>query len=230
MSVLTGAAKPLRILDFDIENRPLSYWVPDRPTAQITSIAWMWAGDHDSLDCRLLAPPCFHKGHEDVCPDWPEKVVNEETLLADFSAVIAQADIVTGHYILRHDLPIINGALYDRGMPLLDDVRASDTKLHMFTKADLPATQEHLLELLGTTCPLGMPLEKFHMTQVKWREANKLTRKGIELTKRRVMSDVHAHSHMREDMLARGWLGSPTVWRSGGDEVIEGRLTTGEQK
>jgi len=230
MSALTDAPRPLAILDFDIENRPLTYWVPDRPTAQITSIAWMWVGQHDSLDCRLLAPPCYHKGHEEHCPDWPAGMVSERQMLLDFAEVIGRADIVTGHYILRHDLPIVNGAMYDNALPLLDDIRASDTKLHMFTKADLPASQEHLLELLGTTCPIGTTLEKFHMTQVKWREANKLTRAGVELTRRRVMSDVHAHSHMREDMLARGWLSAPTIWRSGGDEVIEGRLTTGEQK
>jgi hypothetical protein len=222
MGTLSAPATQLATLDFDIENRPLSYWQPDRPTAQITSIAWMWAGDHDTLDCLLLAPPCFHRGHEEACPDWPRGMVSERTMLERFSLVIRQADVVTGHYILRHDLPILNGALYDNGLPLLNDVRASDTKLHMFTKADVPATQEHLLELLDPLCPLGIPLEKFHMTQARWREANRLTPQGVELTRRRVMSDVHAHSHMREAMVERGWLGQATMWRGRGGEVVEG--------
>jgi hypothetical protein len=45
----------------------------------------------------------------------------------------------------------------------------------MFAKKDLPATQEYLLELLDVRCPLGIALEKFHMTQPKWREANRLS-------------------------------------------------------
>jgi hypothetical protein len=40
---MTIERKQRRILDFDIENRPLSYWVPDMPTADITSISWIVA-------------------------------------------------------------------------------------------------------------------------------------------------------------------------------------------
>lgn len=230
MSALDRPAVGLRYLDFDIENRPLSYWVPDRPTAEITSIAYMFGGDHDSLKVVGLAPPCWHKGHELKCPDMPPTLLSMPDLLEEFRADFDRADIVTGHYILRHDLPIINAMLYEQRMPLLGDKRASDTKLHMFTKADLPATQEYLLEQLDVRCPLGITLEKFHMTQPKWREANRLSPFGWDLTKRRVTSDVHAHWHMREAMLDAGWLSSPTVWYSGGSEVIEGRATTGEAK
>ena len=211
-SFFPADARPARILDFDIENRPLSYWIPDRPTAEITAIAWMWRGDHDSIDCVLLAPPCWHKGHEDRCPDMPDYVVSEREMLARFVAVFNQADMVTGHYIRRHDLPITNAMLYEMDVPLLEQKMTSDTKLDMFKKADLPATQEFLLEQLQPVCPLGIPLEKYHMSQKSWREANRLTPKGSELTKRRVMTDVHAHSHMREEMLSRGWLGSPKLW------------------
>lgn len=204
--------RPLRILDLDIENRPLTYWQPDRPTADITAIAWMWADDHESLTVRALGE------------------VSQRKMLQDFAEVYAQADIVTGHYLTRHDLPIINGALYEHGLPLLGSKRASDTKTHMFTKADIPATQEYLLELLDPQCPLGIELVKYHMTQDKWRRANRLTKEGIALTKKRVTTDVHAHVHMREAMLDRGWLGFPTIWSPGGGEVIEGRISTGESK
>lgn len=187
--------KSLRILDFDIENRPLSYWVPDRPTADITSIASMWVGDHESIEVLLLGE------------------LTTEEMLERFVARYNEADIVTGHYITRHDLPIINGQLYDLDLPLLGPKMASDTKTHMaFKKADIPATQEFLLELLDPQCPLGIQLEKVHMTQRDWREANRLTPEGLEKTRRRVATDVHAHVHMRDSMLERGWLGAPKVW------------------
>jgi len=221
-----------RILDFDIENRPLSYWVVDRPTAEITSITSAWVGDHDSIEVLLLAPPCFHKGHEERCPEWPPGVIDQASMLLRFKERYDQADIVTGHYIRRHDLPIINGALYDWNLPLLDAKLTVDTKLDMFKKADIPATQEFLLELLDPQCPLGIPLEKYHMTQRMWREANRLTPAGVAFTKRRVSTDVHAHWHMREAMLEHSMLRGPRMWNPGGghSEVTVGRLASGEAK
>ena len=202
-----------RVLDFDIENRPLTYWVPDRPTADITAISSSWTDDHDSMEVLLLGE------------------MTTEEMLARFVERYNQADIVTGHYIRRHDLPIINAHLYEARMPLLSSKLTSDTKLDMFTKADLPATQEFLLELLDPQCPIGIRLEKYHMSQGMWREANRLTPAGLALTKTRVASDVHAHIHMREAMLVAGWLAEPRMWRSGGgNEVAEGRLVTGESK
>jgi hypothetical protein len=195
-----------RILDFDIENRPLTYWQPDRPTADITAIASCWSDDHDSMEVMLLG------------------IHSRKAMLARFVERYNEADMVTGHYIRRHDLPIINGALYEMGMPILGSKLTSDTKLDMFTKADIPATQEYLLELLDPQCPLGLKLHKYHMSQGMWRAANRLTAEGVEETRTRVMSDVHSHIHMREAMLERGWLDAPRMWTSGGgNEVAEGR-------
>lgn len=208
MTLLKRAGSGL-VLDFDIENRPLSYWQPDRPTAEITAIASMWVGDHDSLRVDTLRPG-------DNGPRY---------MLQRFVERYNEADIVTGHYIRRHDLPIINAALYELGMPLLRPKMTCDTKLDMFKKADLPATQEYLLELLDPKCPLGVPLIKYHMSQGMWREANRLTDNGIMQTVTRVSSDVHAHAHMRDEMLKRGWLRAPSIWSPGGGapDVREGR-------
>jgi hypothetical protein len=117
-----------------------------------------------------------------------------------------QADMVTGHYIRRHDLPHINGALMEFGMPQLGPKLTCDTKLDMHKKAGIPATQEYLLELLG----LG---KKQHMSQVDWREANRLTDTGIYKTKLRVESDVYSHMILRPSMVKRGLLGEPKIWR-----------------
>lgn len=143
-----------------------------------------------------------------------------------------EADMVTGHYIRKHDLPIINGALYDEGLPLLGPKLTSDTKLDMMKKADIPATQEFLLELLDPQCNIGIPLMKYHMSQRTWREANRLTRKGVEQTRIRVQNDVHAHEHMRDAMIAREMLRGPRVWNPGGGPsgVGTGTIATGESK
>lgn len=200
-----------RVLDWDIENRPLSYWVPDMPTAQITAIASMWVGDHDSLRMDYLLTP---ESTED----------DERGMLGRFIERYNEADLVTGHYIRRHDLPITNAMLYELGLPLMEAKMSCDTKLDMFKKADLPATQEFLIDTLKPTCPLGVTLEKFHMSQTAWREANRLSPAGLKLTIHRVMSDVHAHSHLRDAMLAKGYLKGPSMWNPGGGSMQpEGR-------
>lgn len=198
-----------RILDFDIENRPLSYWAPDMPTAEITAIASMWSGEPRSMMVSVLLP-------EDGDP---------RSLLEAFLVRYDQADMVTGHYIRRHDLPIINGALYELGMPLLGKKLTCDTKLDMFKKADLPATQEFLLETLRVTDEDGNQLEKYHMSQSDWREANRLTEEGRRKTIQRVASDVFAHDRLRLRMLELGMLREPSIWNPGGGSstVTEGR-------
>lgn len=181
--------KLLNILDFDIENRPLTYWTPDRPTAEITAIASAFVGDDKSMRTSLL-------GIDD-----PLK------MLINFVDRYDEADMVTGHYIRRHDLPIINGALMEFGLKKLKPKLTCDTRLDMYKKGDLPATQEYLSELLGC------PYPKVHMTQNDWRESNRLTTRGLGLTKSRVMGDVLQHMWLRKKMVELGLLSSPKLWR-----------------
>ncbi len=179
----------VKILHFDIENRPLSYWAPDMPTAEITAIAWCWSDIPYSMEVHLLGPESVQQ------------------LLEAFLKVYDEADMVTGHYIRRHDLPHINGALMEQGMFQLGPKLTCDTKLDMHKKAGIPATQEYLLAMLG------LPASKYHMTQKAWREANRLTPEGISQTKERVVSDVRGHILMRQEMLKRGLLGPPKIWK-----------------
>lgn len=212
MSLLKDAGNGL-VLDFDIENRPLSYWQPDRPTAEITAIASMWIIHGvimpETMQVDLLGP-------DDDGPGF---------LLQPFVDRYNAADMVTGHYIRMHDLPIINGALYELGMPLLGSKMTCDTKLDMFKKADVPATQEFLLDTLRVTGIDGKPVKKYHMSQTAWREANRLTEAGLEETRKRVSSDVLDHACLRQRMLELGMLRAPSMWNPGGGDadIAEGR-------
>ena len=196
-----------RVLDFDIENRPLSYWVPDKPTCEITSIASCWTDDLGSVEVLLLAPPCVHCVGES-CKEMGPSVMSQGEMLARFVERYNEADLVTGHYVRAHDLPIINGALMEYGLPVLQPKMVSDTKLDMVKKGDIPATQEFLLETFDT------PVQKFHMSQTKWRESNRLTPKGLQDTYARVSSDVVGHILMRAEMQKRGLLNGPRMWRA----------------
>lgn len=179
--------QPLRVLDFDLENRPLSYAGPDWTTAEITAIAASWA-DQNRVRCWLL-------GKHDP-----------EEMLRGFLALYDEADCVTGHYIRKHDLPILNGALMEYGLPPLSQKLTSDTKLDMVKKKDMSASQESLAGMYG------LSYRKEHMSQPMWREANRLTPGGLKETRRRVTGDVKQHKQLRLRMLEAGVLGPPRVW------------------
>lgn len=183
------AGTPLRVLDFDIENRPLSYWRPDRPTAEVTAIAWAWVDDPFTVHAAVLG-----------------RATAEQMLNAFLDAYNA-ADMVTGHYIRNHDLPIVNGALTELGLPNLGPKLSQDTKNDLIKWADIPKSQEHLAEMLGVPAP------KVGMSQHRWREANRLTERGLEATYERVTGDVRQHMALRAELLKRGLLGAPRVWR-----------------
>jgi hypothetical protein len=182
-----------RILDFDIENRPLSYLGQDFTTSDITAIACSFHDD-GYVYCWLLG-----------------EMVNGEAfpqqqILWRFHELYRQADIVTGHYIRAHDLPIINGALLEHGMPQLEPKLTVDTKLDLTTAKGVSKSQESLAAMLGIEAP------KITMTQADWRSANRLERAGLDKTFRRVTGDVIQHKQMYAELVRRGLLGPPKLW------------------
>lgn len=178
-----------RVLDFDIENRPLSYIGSDFTSSEVTAIAWSWIGTK-KVACKCLTLD-------------PASAVE---MFEAFLIAYNKADMVTGHYITRHDLPIINGALIEVNLPTLAKKLVSDTKTDLVRKGDLPASQEALATMYG------LPDAKKHMSQTEWRAANRLTPEGIKLTRKRVTDDVIQHKALRARLIDAGALGPPKVW------------------
>lgn len=178
-----------RTLDFDIENRPLSYLGSDFTTSDITSIAWGWA-DEEDVYCVLLTPD-------------PE---SQRDMLLQFVEVYNQADVVTGHYIRNHDLPIINGALFEWRLPSLKPKRTCDTKNDLRKFKGVSKSQESLADMLE------IEEQKYHMSQRKWRAANRLRPEGIEEARTRCCNDIVQHKELRRRLLAEGWLKPAKIW------------------
>lgn len=181
--------RPMRILDFDVEARPLHWISSDYVSKEITAIAWSFVGEPD-VECYLLGETELHE------------------MLARFLAAYNQADMVTGHYIRGYDLPMINGALSEQWMPPLSDKLAQDTKTDLIPSAGLSKSQENL----GAMLELAHP--KVHMDQAKWRDANRLTPEGLELARARVIGDVRQHMELRQRLLDLGYLNPPKIWKS----------------
>jgi hypothetical protein len=183
--------RQLRILDFDIENRPLSYLGMDYTTAEITSIA---ASFHD--ESRIYV--------------WLLGIDEMEDILEGFRVLYNNADIVTGHYIRNHDLPIISDMLFEYGLPALEPKLTSDTKNDLIAgRSAVSKSQENLSYLLDLAEP------KVQMNTPKWRMANRLTPEGIALTRERVEGDIVQHQALYEALVAEGRLNPPELWKAG---------------
>lgn len=179
----------LKILDFDIENRPSTYWVADMCTAEITAIATSWIGNKPVQSWLLR----HNEDHVEML----------EAFLKQYN----EADMVTGHYIRKHDLPIINAHLVEYGYDPLEEKLTQDTKLDMVKKKDMSASQEALSAMYDMKRP------KHHLTQADWREMNRLTERGLEITEKRVTEDVKQHKELRANMIEFNALKAPKVWR-----------------
>ncbi len=195
-SSLRLRTRPLRILNFDIENRPLSYLGSDFTTAEVTAISWAWTNDPQHVTVHLL-------GDSDL-PD----------ILRAFLAAYNRADLVVGHFIRAHDLPMINGALMEFGMPALSDKMTHDTKIDLMKFKGLSKSQESLAAMFRLEQP------KVHMNQIRWRAANRLTADGLDYVRERVVGDVQQNIAMWVALIRGGYVGPPVLWRSKSSEPL----------
>lgn len=193
--------EPLRILDFDCEARPLSWYGGDFVTKEITAIAWKWVGDKSLVECRVLEIDGLTNADQ-----YPE-LAGMRDMLWDFTEAYNAADMVTGHFIRGYDLPAINSALIEAGMNPLRQKMTHDTKLDLIRFSGLSKSQENLAAMLGIKAP------KIKMTQQDWRDANRLTTDGVSKTIKRVTGDVTQHIKLRQRLMEAGMLGPPKPWR-----------------
>lgn len=183
------SAQRLRILDFDSECRPMHYseW---RAESQITAIAWSWVGS-DDVECEVLE----------------QDLSNELSMLETFLAAFNEADIVTGHYLRKHDLPLLNDHCIRFGLPLLKPVLVSDTMGDLPAIKGLGKSQENL------SVTFNLDAEKHHMTGAQWRVANALDPTGRASARKRVVDDVLQNKQLRKLLIERGLLRAPQTWR-----------------
>lgn len=185
---LTQASR--RTLTFDIENRPLSYWYEDASTAEVTVIAHKWA-DKPTTEVLLTG----YVG------------ATVHSILEDFRPVYDEAEVLVGHNIRKHDLPILNGAYIELGFPPLAPKLTIDTLRDLTRWKDIPRSLEYLADWLGC------PLPKYHMSQHSWREANRFTRDGLALARQRCATDVEINEWCHRELVRRGLITKPPrIW------------------
>jgi hypothetical protein len=193
-------------LIFDTECRPMHYndW---RPESQITAYAWKWA----TLKGGQIIWSDLVGLHGGVLL---QNTSNEDALLLDFLHAYDQADLVIGHYIRKHDLPLINDHCIRAGYKPISE---RPQKLVQDTKADfvkvkaLGLSQDNLAE----TFELGREdggTRKHHMAGGNWRVANALDERGREDAWERVSSDVIQNFELYQELKRRHALRAPLHW------------------
>lgn len=176
-----------RILGFDIENRQGAY-NGDYPPAWITAIAACWHGQPNSLRY------------------WQIKR-GAGSALEEFLQMYKQANVVTGHYIRKHDLPIMNGVLAKLHRSTLEPKMTIDTKLDWVKKKDVSAKLEDMLEYYG------IPHKKVHISTAVWERINAGYPDALEILQERCVGDVVAQLALREKLAELGHLTEPKVWQ-----------------
>ncbi len=197
MNIIKGT-RGMKVLDFDVECRPLAWYGGDFVTKQPTAIAWKVVGDR-------AKPSVAYIGESGISANVLDE---EEAMLTEFIRAYDDADIVTGHFIRGFDLPLLNGALIRLGMSLLEDKLTQDTKNDFAKRHGMSLSQENL----GATFELHHP--KVPMNTARWEAGNMLLPHGIEWTKERVVGDVKQHIELRQKMLDQGLLRRPQYWSS----------------
>ena len=183
--------QPERILDFDCETLAAGFADPDWVPQKITCVAWSWIGS-DDVQVSACGPMGFFK------PDL------RRAMLKPFLADLREATMVTGHNLLRFDLPVLNAECLRLGLDPLGPMLVQDTIRVVKTKG-FKKGQDNLGALLGTA------EQKLALSWQDWEDAYEAD--DWPTVKERAMGDVRAHKQVREKMLVRGWLRPRTVWR-----------------
>ena len=183
-------ARSLKTLHFDIETRRVGFFSggtfkPDG--CEPIAIACSWA-DGKKIEVRLL-------GETTVV-----------TMLVWFRGLYKEADVVSGHYIRKFDLPILNGAMLEHGLPLLPPKLVSDTQQDLTKRAGLSASQENLGAMFG------LRESKVSISDHTWRGGARLDPEAMQEIRKRVVGDVRQHKELRAKLLERGALKPPRVW------------------
>ena len=192
------SSRPFRSLCFDLENRPLAYWFDGQSTSEITAFGWKWE-DEKKVKTMFLLP----NGMFDIGDCW----VGQEKAYEIFRDVLEKADVVYGHNIRKHDLPMLNAGLLRRQLRPLAPLLTTDTLRDIPKRGGMSASLENLASLYG------LEGEKYTMTQPMWESANRLTAEGIELARKRIVADVLLQERLRNKLRELQILRPAKVWK-----------------
>jgi hypothetical protein len=194
----TFRTRRTRAVCFDLENRPLAYWYDGQTTSEITAFGWKWSDEPVVRTMLLRGDGSF------LCDDG--STLPGHAAYRRFANILEASDLVYGHNIVRHDLPMLNAGLLRRELRTLGELRVSDTCRHLPRTAGVSKSLENMAAMYG------LEGEKQKMSQPDWEDANRLTLAGVERARGRVVSDVLLQERLRDRLLELDVLKPPRTW------------------
>lgn len=125
-------------------------------------------------------------------------------MLADLLYNIGQADMLTGHNLIRFDLPVVNAEAMRLNLEPIKNVLVQDT-MKMPKAKGFKKGQDNLGRLLK------VPIDKVALDWQAWQDAYDDPEWRVVIE--RCAGDVLQHKLIRDEMLTRGWIKPPTYWR-----------------
>lgn len=179
-----------RVLDFDLECVAAGFSDPAFVPVRVTAWAFCWIGS-DDIRCEALPVADYYDADA------------RRAFLAPLLDAVRQADVLTFHNGLRADMPWLQGECWTLGLERLGPVLVQDTI--RIGKVRTKKGQDNLAHALGVKD------EKLPLSWAQWEAA--YAEPDLATVKERVSGDVRQHMQMRQEMIKRGWLGSPRLWR-----------------
>ena len=195
-------AGPQAELCFDLENRPLAYWYDGNTTSEVTVFAWQWTeGGSPTSEMRslVLLSDGYFERHDGIR-------LQKEAAYDYFLDELEGADLVYGHNIRTHDLPMLQAACIRLNFGRMDPCLTQDTYRDLPRRKELPVSLNNLSAMYG----IG---DKKMMAQHDWEEANRLGSAGIAEARERCESDVTLQIELYNILRDQGLLKKPKVWR-----------------
>lgn len=181
-----------RVLDFDIETLAAGFADPDWVPQKITIAAWSWLGSKEVFSVSTGKAGFFDRRLR-------------VKALAPLVDAILEADVLTGHNIMRFDLPVLNAELIRAGQAGLPSLWVQDTI--RFPKAKgLKKSQDDLSVMTGT----GQ--KKLTMNWEQWDRAYE--ERGWPVPLKRCETDVTAHKKLYKALSDQGVLDRPRRWKA----------------
>ena len=177
-----------RTLDFDLETVAAGYADPQWVPSTVTAWAFSW-GDTIEVDALPVKYLYDRKARR--------------RFLEPLIQAIHEATVLTGHNLIRFDLPILQAELMRLGMDSLPGRLVQDT-IRLPRSKGFKKGQDNL----GTL--LDIPEEKLPLNFEQWAAA--YADPSLATVKERVAGDVRQHLALRDAMRDRGWLAAPRMW------------------
>lgn len=181
---LEWKSSPIRLLCFDIENKPGTYGGGDYTFPKVTALAGRF------LDGGPVQSWCLTRSK-------PKRMVRD---IRAFREMWDAAEIVMGHNIRRHDVKILNGLYTSLDEPVLEPKRMVDTYSDQPKMAGISRSLENLC------ARWGCPVEKVHMPEHVWEQAYDGVPEAVARMKLRCETDVEINIWLYHELRRRGLL------------------------